>query len=294
MLPVDWRRRFSGGLDEERALAPLTTWRIGGPAQLFLEPSTVDDLALAVAQLRRIGMPYRVLGGGSNLLVSDRGVRGAVLSLARLDSLTSGDGFIDAGAGARLHQVVTFAARQGHAGLEHLVGIPGRLGGAIFGNAGSKQGAIGDRVFRLDLLEPGGTLVRLAPDAGFFRYRRSRVGERIVVGARLKTGVGDPRGLRSRIRELIAVRRRTQPGWIGNAGCVFRNPGQGGAGGLIDSAGCKGMRVGNVFVSHRHANFFENGGGGCARDVYRLVDQVCDRVRRVHGIELELEVQRWE
>lgn len=294
MLPADWLRRFRGLCATERPLAPLTTWGLGGPAQLFVEPSDTDELVETVDLFRRLGVPYRVLGGGSNLLVSDRGVSGAVLSLARIARIEAQDDrTIVAEAGARLHQVVGFAARRGLSGLERLVGIPGRVGGAVYGNSGSKYGAIGDVVSALDLLEPDGTLVHVVPNEFFFRYRGSNVGNAVVVRAYLAVGAGEPGLLRARIRELISERRRSQPGWIGNAGCVFRNPPGASAGRLIDEAGGKQMRVGGIAVSPIHANFFVNEGGGTEGEVQRLVHRVRERVRQVHGIELEWEVRRW-
>ena len=293
MLPADWRKRFRGREEHELLLRPLTTWRIGGPAETYLEPADAEDLAGTVAMLHRIGLPYRVLGGGSNLLVPDRGVRGVVLSLGRLTGIEVRDDRVVAEAGARLKDVVLFAADDARAGLENLTGIPGRVGGAVFGNAGSRHGAIGEVCVRLELLEPGGGVEVVEPGPGFFAYRSSRVGDRIVVRAHLATREGDPSSLRSRIRDLVAERLRTQPGWVGNAGCVFRNPPGDSAGRLIDSAGCKGMRRGGVHVSQRHANFFENDHGGTEADVLALVEAVRDQVRRVHGVELELEVRRW-
>lgn len=294
MLPANWRRRFEDRAADERPLAPLTTWRIGGPAELYLEPQNADELAETIAWLRRSGIPYRILGGGSNLLVADKGVRGGVVSLARLCAVRRSEGLVEAEAGARLLEVVRIAATAGLAGFENLAGIPGRVGGAVFGNAGSRYGAIGDLVVALDLMEPDGTLRRVVPEPSFFRYRASDVGERIVVRALLAGAEADPRLLRARVRELVRERRRSQPGWVGNAGCVFKNPKGEAAGRLIDGAGCKGLRFGGVFVSSRHANFFENGGQGTASDVLRLVDLVRDRVRRAYGVELELEVRRWE
>jgi UDP-N-acetylmuramate dehydrogenase len=294
MLPADWRRRFEDRASGERPLAPLTTWRIGGPAELYLEPSHAEELAETLAFLRKSGIPWRILGGGSNLLVADKGVRGAVVSLGRLNAIRRAEGLVEAEAGARLLEVVRVAASAGLEGFENLAGIPGRVGGAVFGNAGSRYGAIGDLVLALDLMEPDGTLRRVVPDASFFRYRASEVGDRIVVRALLAGSEADPRLLRARVRELVGERRRSQPGWVGNAGCVFKNPKGSAAGRLIDSAGCKGLRSGDVVVSPRHANFFENTGSGSASDVLRLVDLVRDRVRREHGVELELEVRRWE
>lgn len=294
MLPADWRRRFEDRAADERPLAPLTTFRIGGPAEIYLEPRDADELAETVALLRKSGIPYRILGGGSNLLVADKGVRGAVVSLARLSAIRRSGHVLDVDAGARLLEVVRVAASAGIAGFENLAGIPGRVGGAVFGNAGSRYGAIGDLVVSLDLMEQDGEIRRVVPGPSFFRYRGSDVGERIVVRALLAGGDADPRLLRARVREMVQERRRSQPGWVGNAGCVFKNPKGDAAGRLIDAAGCKGLRSGGIFVSHCHANFFENDGMGTASDVLRLVDLVRDKVRKAFGVELEMEVRRWE
>jgi len=294
MLPAGWRRRFEGRAAEERPLAPMTTYRIGGPAEVYLEPKDVEELAEMMAVLRHSGIAWRVLGGGSNLLIADKGVRGAVVSLARLCTVREGEGLLEAEAGARLLEVVRIAANAGISGFESIAGIPGRVGGAVFGNAGSRYGSIGDLVVALDLMEPSGELRRVVPEPSFFRYRGSEVGDRIVVRALLAGGAADPKLLRARVRELLRERRRSQPGWVGNAGCVFKNPAGDAAGRLIDLAGCKGLRSGDAFVSSRHANFFENGGKATASDVLRLVDQVQERVHKTHGVELEIEVRRWE
>jgi len=292
MLPAGFWKRFRGGAAREHRLAPLTTWRLGGPAELYLEPADVEEVAATVQALRAAGVPYRVLGGGSNLLVSDRGVRGA-LSLARLDRIELRRDVVLAGAGAPLHRVVSRAADAGAAGLVALAGIPGRLGGAVFGNAGSRYGAVGDVTLALDVLTPEGECATIVPGPGFFSYRRSKVGDRVVLAAHLAAEAGDPVALRARQKELLRERLGSQPGWVGNAGCVFKNPDGGSAGRLIDEAGLKGAREGGIFVSPRHANFFENDGSGTADDVERLVDRVRDGVRRVHGVELEMEVKQW-
>ena len=289
MLPADWLRRC----DRERRLAPLTTWRIGGPAEFYLEPHTVEELAGAVGELRRIGLPYRIMGGGSNLLISDRGVRGAVISLARLKRVSAREDTVVAEAGAQLHSVVRVAASVGLAGAEALAGIPGRIGGAVYGNAGGKYGNIGALIRRLELLDRDGNLIEVVPNDGFFRYRGSEVGDRIVLRAELALEPATVGSVRKRSLDVIRERRGSQPGWVGNAGCVFRNPDARSAGWLIDSAGCKDERSGGVFVSPRHANFFENDGTGSAEDVRRLVERVRDKVRAAHGVELEIEVRRW-
>jgi len=293
MLPADWRKRFRGRWSLGRLLAPETTFRIGGPAQLYLEPESVTDLVESVVALRRIGMPYRILGGGSNLLVADRGVEGAVLSLARLRQIKRSEGRITADGGARLSTVVRVAAEQGLSGLEPFGGIPGTVGGAVFGNAGSKYGAIGPRVLALELLRPEGQLERVVPSGSFFGYRHSLVGDSVVLRVELSVEPGDRERVGRRTQDIVRERNRTQPGWVGNAGCVFKNPPGASAGRLIDDAGCKGLTEGRIRVSRRHANFFENVGGGRAESVQCLIDRVRKRVRRASGAELELEVRRW-
>ncbi len=293
MLPADWQKRFNGRWERGFALAPLTTWRIGGPAELYIEPATVESLAWTLDALRRIGMPYRILGGGSNLLVGDGGVKGAVVALSRLRSIERAGVGLVVEAGARLSAVVRAAGAWGLSGAEPLAGIPGRVGGAICGNAGGRHGDIGSLVRSLDLLEPGGAVRHVEPDSAFFGYRSSQVGDGIVLGATLGLKPSDPHVVRSGALGIIRERRGTQPGWVGNAGCVFKNPAGESAGRLIDSADCNTMREGAAHVSRIHANCIENDGGARAEDVLRLTDRVRGRVRRVFGVDLEWEVRRW-
>ena len=248
MLPDDWLRQFEGRYSRQVPMARRTTWRIGGPAELLLDPGNVEELAAMVRALWRSGVDYRVLGGGSNLLVHDRGVRGVVLSLARMCRVRIDGCHVDAEAGADLHRVVRCAERAGLTGAEALAGIPGRIGGAVFGNSGGRYGDIGPLVASIDLLEPDGTLVRLRPRPGFFRYRQTDVGARIVVRATLRLEDDLPEAVSERTRSIRLKRRGTQPGWIGNSD-------QTGAAGKTVSRqlGCekrlglrKGLRGGNV------------------------------------------------
>jgi len=294
MLPADWRTRSDGPGSPGRVLAPLTTWRIGGSAELYVEPRTRAELGEVLESLWRSGQPWRMLGGGSNLLVSDRGVRDVVLSLRLLRSIEVVNDRIAVDAGAKLHALVSRAARAGLSGAEPLAGIPGQVGGAVFGNAGGRYGDIGSLVTELDLMAPDGSRSQIAPGDGFFQYRKSLIGDRIVVGAVLRLQPSDPGAVLVDTLRVIRERRKSQPGWVGNAGCVFRNPDGDNAGRLIDSAGCKGQREGGIVVSPIHANFFENPEGqGTADDVERLVEKVRARVLAVHGVELQWEVRRW-
>ncbi|MHC4940742.1 MAG: UDP-N-acetylmuramate dehydrogenase [Planctomycetota bacterium] len=275
-------------------LAPLTTWRIGGPAELFVEPRTREELAEVVTALHKSGQPWRMLGGGSNLLVSDRGVPDAVLSLGKLYDIGIEGHELTAEAGAPLHRVVLCAAAAGLTGAEPLAGIPGNIGGAVFGNAGGRHGDIGSLVCELELMRPDGTREIVSPDRDFFRYRRSAVGDRIVIAATLRLMPSEAGRVRDRTQEIICERRAAQPGWVGNAGCVFKNPDGDSAGRLIEASGCKEERAGGIIVSPIHANFFENPERvGTSDDVLRLVDRVRARVEERFGVELAWEVRRW-
>jgi len=294
MLPVDWRKRSDGPARAGTRLAPLTTWRIGGAAELYVEPRSREELAAVLAELWRSGQPWRMLGGGSNLLIGDGGVRDVVLSLRRLRDVRIDGARIVAEAGAPLHLVVRQAATAGLTGAEPLAGIPGTLGGAVFGNAGGRHGDIGSLVTSLECVRPDGARETIVPDAAFFRYRKSALGDRVVVAATLALQPADPGSVRARTRGIIRDRRASQPGWVGNAGCVFKNPDGDNAGRLIDAAGCKGLREGGIVVSPIHANFFENPEQrGTADDVLRLVDRVRARVADAFGTELRWEVRRW-
>ncbi len=294
MLPANWRTRSDGPGHPGCRLAPMTTWRIGGEAELYVEPGSREELSEVVASLWQSGQRWRMLGGGSNLLIADDGVKDVVLSLRGLKEMRVVEDRIVVDAGAHLHSVVRCAARAGLSGCEPLAGIPGQVGGAVFGNAGGRHGDIGSLVAEIELMAPDGSLSRIVPGEGFFRYRKSLIGDRIIVGATLRLAPADPSEISKRARGIIRARRNSQPGWVGNAGCVFRNPEGDNAGRLIDAAGCKGEREGGIIVSPIHANFFENPEGiGTASDVERLVERVRKRVAAVHGVELNWEVRRW-
>jgi len=298
MLPVDWRSHFSGGrfrglCASDHSLAPLTTLRIGGTARVYLEPADTEELVESVSVLRRIGMPFRILGGGSNLLVGDKPIDGAVISLNRLNAVGTNGPVLVAEAGTRLIAAVRAAGSAGLSGTECLAGIPGRIGGAIFGNAGGKHGDIGSRVVHLELLTRDGEFESFEPPASFFRYRKSAVGDRIVLRAWLRLDESEPSTVRGFARAIIKERRQSQPGWVGNAGCVFKNPAGDSAGRLIDAAGCRNTNVGAARVSDIHANFIENDGGASAADVLALIDRVRTKVSQVHHVDLKIEVRRW-
>ncbi|SFR14710.1 UDP-N-acetylmuramate dehydrogenase [Desulfoscipio geothermicus] len=271
-----------------------TSWRIGGPADLFVAPRDEEDLRRALIFARARGLPVTLVGNGSNLLVSDYGIRGMVIKIGPgLSEVQVQGALIKAGAGTPLPRLADRAMRAGLAGFEFLAGIPGTVGGALVMNAGANGCAVGERVRQVTAYDYAGN--RLIFNAGelVFKYRKSSLADRkvIVTGVVLEGVPGRVEEIKKRMENYLARRRKTQPLEFPNAGSVFKNPPGDSAGRLIEAAGCKEMRVGNIQVSPRHANFFVNLGGGVARDVLKLIERVQHLVEEKCGVKLVLEVQ---
>lgn len=274
-------------------LAPLTTFRIGGPAALFLEPEGEADLVAASEAVRESGIPIAVLGKGSNVLVADEGFAGLVLRLGKgyRWSARAGDR-LTAGGSMPLPALAGIALTHRLAGLEFGVAIPASLGGAVRMNAGAHGAEVADviegvEVFRL----LAGKVQHLAPSQAGFRYRRSDLpGDGVVIAASVRLRPGDPAEIRGRMREAREWRRRTQPLVEPNCGSVFKNPPGHHAARLVEEAGAKGLAVGGASVSTKHANFVVAKEGTRAADVVTLIREVTDRVMSRTGIQLEPEV----
>jgi UDP-N-acetylmuramate dehydrogenase len=287
---------FRGELLREEPLAPYTTWRIGGPAELLATPRDRDDLLCAVRWARECQLPWRVLGNGSNLLVADAGVRGLVLHVRKvLDAVEVEGPQVRAGAGVLLPVLANLAARRGLAGLEFGAGIPGTLGGAVVMNAGWHQWEIGPSVEEVDWLSPEGRLKTLGHAACGFRYRGSRFRDRggVVLGATLHLVPEDPAVLLERLAAFAESRKANQPTELPSCGSVFLKPAGDFAGRLIEQAGLKGYRMGDVEVSPKHANFFVNLGKARASDVLALVEHVERAVFDRFGVRLTREFEEW-
>jgi UDP-N-acetylmuramate dehydrogenase len=290
--------RLTGEVAAGRPLAPLTTYRLGGPAALYVEPHSDQDLLALAEELRSRcpeGVPVLALGRGSNLVISDEGFEGVVIRMGQAFAWIEphGETGLEAGASTSLPLLANWAARRGLAGLEFAVAIPGSVGGAVRMNAGAHGASVADtltttRVFTLDGLE----LVRRdAPDLGL-SYRRSALTESdVVVDARFDLRPDDPGQVRSRMESFRRHRAETQPGAVQNAGSVFKNPDGDSAGRLVEAAGLKGFRVGGAMVSELHANFFVAGPGAKAQDVFDLVKAVKAKVLAASGVELEEEIR---
>lgn len=276
-------------------LAPLTWLKVGGPAQYFVEPTSPDELASVVKACHAGQIATRLLGGGSNLLVGDDGVGGAVISLKHegfsgvaIDGTT-----VRVGAGTPLSHLVAETVRAGLGGLETLVGIPGTVGGALHGNAGGKQADAGRHLTRATVLTVDGERATRTADDFQFGYRESSLDELAVLEAEFELAEVGRDELAARARKTWVEKKNAQPLSHQSAGCVFKNPRGHKAGQLIDRAGLKGTRVGGASVSERHANFFVTEAGATATDVRRLIDLTKSAVADRFGVELEVELVIW-
>jgi UDP-N-acetylmuramate dehydrogenase len=286
-------QRFGARLHERYPLAALTSFRIGGPGDLVLEVEDEGELMAALAVASRHEVPSFVLGAGTNLLVSDRGIRGLVIRLGRGFSTISFDGLeVSAGAAARFSDLVYAALERGLGGLEYGEGIPGTVGGALIMNAGAFGGELAPVVTAVRGVTAAGQPRRLSPAEVNFGYRRSLLpGGFIVSGVEMRLLPGDRAALLAKAAELRARRAGRQPKELPNAGSVFKNPPGNFAGRLLEECGLKGERIGDAAFSERHANFIVNLGQARAADVRALIELARKRVEEQTGVRLEPEVR---
>ncbi len=275
-------------------LAPLTTFRIGGPAALYVEPENDEDLSAAHRAVRESGLPFVVVGKGSNLLVADGGFAGLVLRLGKGYRWAARDrDRLRAGAAMPLPALAGVALRHGLGGLEFGVAIPATLGGAVKMNAGAHDAEMSDVIGHIDLFRMlDGERVTIGVEEAGFSYRCAALpDDALVVGATLELHDRESSAIRARMDDAREWRRRTQPLAEPNCGSVFTNPQGAHAAALIDAAGLKGARVGGAAVSGKHANFIVAGPGASAADVVALIALIQERVAVVSGVHLEPEVR---
>ena len=284
---------LTGPVRRAEPLARHTTYRIGGPAALFLECATVADLSAATAILAAENIEWTVLGKGSNVLASDEGYDGAVIILGRdFKRHSVDDDHLRTGAGVILAAVVQDAFKLGLSGLEFAVGVPGTVGGALAMNAGSRDEWIGSIVESVTVFKPGVGLIGVRGPEIAWEYRRSDLTARgIIVEAVLRVTDSDQVGIRRSMEASLRRRKRSQPLNVPSAGSVFVNPDGDSAGRLIEKAGLKGTKVGGAMVSDVHANFIVNAGGATAADVVALVRLIRETVKDANGIELRPEIR---
>ncbi|KNZ70469.1 UDP-N-acetylenolpyruvoylglucosamine reductase [Thermincola ferriacetica] len=285
---------ISGEILVNEPMSLHTTWRIGGPADLMLIPEDIEDCWAAIKLAKKYGIPYLVMGNGSNLLVKDRGIRGLVIKMAAGEiKVDEEQNLIFAPAGTLLPVVARVAADHALSGLEFAVGIPASVGGAIVMNAGAHGKSIGEVVKEVNVLDSDGELLVLPGRDLDFRYRYSNILQKnfIVTKAVFLLARAPAVEIKKRMTEFLEKRRQLQPVGKPNAGSVFKNPAGTSAGMLIDAAGCKGLTVGDAQVSEKHANFILNLDSATAHDVLTLIEQVKNAVYKKFNVMLELEVQ---
>jgi UDP-N-acetylmuramate dehydrogenase len=286
---------FEKFIRTEEPLAARTAFHLGGSAEFFAEPDSVDQLAALVRRCREEEVPIRILGGGTNLLIRDDGVRGMVISL-RADAFSRTHiqrNRIDAGGGALLGHVVSAAVRSGLAGLEPLVGIPGTIGGALHGNSGSRSGDIGQWASGATVMTRNGEIVQRDRSELVFSYRQSSLDELVILNAQFELEEDDSVQLTKRMQKQWIIKKAGQPMSHLAAGYVFKSPRGMSAAMLIEQAGMKGAHVGGVEVSQQHANFIVAGEGATSQDVLKLIDLIRSRVAERLGVELETQLEIW-
>jgi UDP-N-acetylmuramate dehydrogenase len=289
-------RITDGRARTEEPLDRHNTFRIGGPAQYYVAPRSVEEAARVLQLAHAHNVPVRILGNGSNLLIPDAGVRGLVLHITRpIGEIELRDNDIHVGAGVPLIQLMQFSARNGLTGLEWACGIPGTVGGALLTNAGTPAGQMGDTTVEIDIVEPDGTIHTLSQEEFAFAYRQSslRGSGRIAVGCTVSLQPGDPEEILQTIKTYNQRRLLTQPVGTRNSGCIFKNPPDHRVGQAVDQAGLKGRRVGHASISTVHGNFIINEGGARASDVLELIATIKDSLRSELGVELQEEVEIW-
>ena len=280
-------------LQRDVPLAPLTTLRVGGPADRLVMAQDRDELLAALRLARAVGVPWFVLGNGSDLVVADAGIRGLVIR-NRARAVTVDGTSLRADAGSAMAMLVKRCILEGLAGLEFGISIPGTLGGAVWANAGAHDGEMRQVVSWVDVWDPeAGAELTLTGEECSFSYRDSRFkhSAEIVLAACLELAAADSEEIARRVDEHQAQRRATQPLADQNAGSVFRNPPGDHAGRLIEAAGLKGFRVGTASVSTLHANFIVTDRGGRASDVRALGDHVRETVAARFGVTLTYEIE---
>lgn len=298
----EFAKTLAGIVGEENVLldepmAKHTTFLIGGPADAYVIPQNVEDVAAIVRACRQSGVPYRIVGNGSDLLVADEGLRCVIVQiLGNLSSIHVEGNFVRAQAGATNEAVARVAYESGLAGFEFASGIPGTIGGAAIMNAGAYGGEFKDVAVELTCVTPEGEIASVSRDEADWSYRHSMMDKAgyVVVEALLRLEEDDPAAIKERMDDLQARREEKQPLEMPSAGSTFKRPEGYFAGKLIQDSDLRGYRVGGAQVSEKHTGFVVNAGNATATDVLQLIGDVQQRVRERFGVELEPEVRLWK
>lgn len=287
----DIRKIFKGKISLNEPLARFTTFRIGGVADYYVEPVDADDVLSIVNYVTKQGVPFYVMGNGSNILISDEGIRGVVINLeSAFNQLRHEGGMIITGSGVKMAKFVDFAIQNGYSGVEMLAGIPATVGGALVMNAGAYGGETSTYVKEVTAVK-NGSIKHLTKAECEFTYRTSNLKGSVILEAEFVLPEGDKDEASKRRKELLLKRNEAQPVEIPNAGCIFKNPKDDFAAKLVEEAGLKGLSFGGAMVSPKHSNFIVNQENASANDVIELIKIIKKKVKEKSGIDLELEVK---
>lgn len=312
------KNQFPGKIKEQEMLAPYTTYKVGGPADLFFQAETNDDFIKSIIAARTLGIPFFISGGGSNILIGDGGFRGLVIkpttqgiTIKGMKGKVNGDGdtrlvYLEVDAGVPINKLVRFTLEEGLSGLEMHLGLPGTVGGAVYMNSKwtKPMGYVGDVVYQAVILTSDNTLKNVDKNYFDFSYGSSKLQKTddILIQVVFALEVGDKEALWTRANESVLYRKETQPQGVHTAGCVFKNisladalkhttpDNATSAGYLLDKAGCKGLKAGGAMVSLMHANFIETTRGATASDVVTLIDLMKRKVQKTFGVRLKEEI----
>jgi UDP-N-acetylmuramate dehydrogenase len=282
-------------VETDYPLANHTWYGLGGPADYFIKPQSIEQLKEVVRRCNENNIRIYVIGFGSNLLIGDDGLTAAVITLeADQFKQTQIEGeLVTAWAGADLSKLVLSCVQKGLSGIEALTGIPGSIGGAVKMNAGGNFGDIGAAVETVTLMDNQGNVFEKSKPELMFDYRGTNITAKFILSAQLKLVPGDPEQIMRTVKEMWIYKKNSQPLNTKNSGCIFKNPRGVSAGALIDRAGLKGLQIGGAAVSEKHANFIIAEKGCKSRDVMRLIDAIKERVKEHFDTELELEIEIW-
>ena len=301
------KKTFGHAVAFNEPMSRHTYFRVGGPADAFLKPETLDELLVLTGWLRKNRVPCLTIGSGTNLLVKDGGIRGVVISIGKClnkishELKTDENVLVTSGAGTKTQALCNYAVKQGFQGMNFAIGIPGTVGGGIMMNAGTRYGCMGDVLDSITILGPQGSPIKIGKENLSFSYRSfnwkaSTTGDPDVQPILLKADFRLRVSSQSKIKEeadrFLEERRSSQPTHQPSAGCFFKNPVTGKtAGQLIDMAGLKGRRKGDAQVSAQHANYIVNQGAATAKDILELKDIIQETVFKAFQIKLETEVK---
>jgi len=289
---TELKQIISGSCLLNEPMSRHTTYGIGGPADAYVIPKDPDDLRTVLSYARKANIPTVFLGSGSNILVSDLGIRGIVISLKKeFSKLVFDENHVSVGAGVKLGKLVKEAAKHRLTGCENLIGIPGTVGGAIFMNAGAYGQEVSAYLMSLDIMNKIGIVNTLSSESIKFEYRHTSLfPESIILRAEFQFPNDDAETIQKNMKESGRKRKSSQPLNFRSAGSVFKNPDDVAAGYLIDKAGLKGTISGNALISEKHANFFVNTGNATAEDILNLIHIARTAVKNKFDIDLELEI----